>query len=124
MSDDVVAVLQRAKEKVAAGWCQGPLGVDSEGRPHQHFLPFLHLSSTDSITRVCAAGAIYCAIYWPIDSCVVRWEDAAKYLRQAIGGLEIPEWNDAPERTQADVLDAFDRAIRVAKEPPPEPTDA
>ena len=28
---------------------------------------------------------------------------------------EIPSWNDAPERTHAEVLDAFDRAIALAE---------
>jgi hypothetical protein len=36
---------------------------------------------------------------------------ARERLRAAIGNLSIPGWNDAPERTHAEVLAAFDRAI-------------
>ena len=45
---------------------------------------------------------------------------ALKALKCAIGnGHEIVPWNDAPERTHAEVMAAFDRAIAAeqAKEP-------
>ena len=45
---------------------------------------------------------------------------ALKALKCAIGnGHEIVSWNDAPERTHAEVMAAFDRAIAAeqAKEP-------
>lgn len=37
-------------------------------------------------------------------------------LGEAIGDASIVEWNDAPERTHAEVLAAFDRAIEIAKQ--------
>ena len=33
---------------------------------------------------------------------------------EAIGGASIPTWSDAPNRTKAEVLAAFDRAIALA----------
>lgn len=33
----------------------------------------------------------------------------------AVGGVPIGRWNDAPERTHAEVLAAFDRAIELAE---------
>ena len=40
-------------------------------------------------------------------------------LKRIIGSHEIVPWNDAPERTHAEVMAAFDRAIAAeqAKEP-------
>jgi hypothetical protein len=39
-------------------------------------------------------------------------DDAVEAMERSVGG-HIPTWNDAPERTQADVLAAFDRAIEA-----------
>ena len=41
-----------------------------------------------------------------------RLED---FLFQAIDGLPIAQWNDADNRTHAEVLAAFDRAIALAE---------
>ena len=40
---------------------------------------------------------------------------AAEALHTVVGG-RIDEWNDAPERTNAEVLAAFDRAIDLAEQ--------
>jgi hypothetical protein len=43
--------------------------------------------------------------------------EALEYLARAIGVVPIDhigKWNDAPERTQADVLAAYDKAIELA----------
>lgn len=42
-------------------------------------------------------------------------DEADKFVLDAIGERYIPEWNDAPERTQAEVLAAFDKAIELAE---------
>lgn len=39
------------------------------------------------------------------------WDDAVEALRAAVGGAPVSCWNDAPARTHAEVLAAFDRAI-------------
>ena len=42
-------------------------------------------------------------------------EAGATYITRAIGGRNIASWNNAPERTHAEVLAAFDRAIKLAE---------
>lgn len=80
------------REKVASGWRQGSYGDDEAG---------------------------YCAI-----GGMVRGGDrtptaALLYLAQATGvadWTELDQWNDAEGRTQTDVLDAYDHAIKLALE--------
>lgn len=43
-------------------------------------------------------------------------ENATHFLEKAVETEFANEWNDAPERTHAEVLVAFDRAIELAKE--------
>ena len=40
--------------------------------------------------------------------------EAIARLREALGTSYVHKWNDAPERTHAEVLAAFDRAIELA----------
>ncbi len=41
-------------------------------------------------------------------------EAANRAFRKAIFRVSIPGWNDAPGRTEAEVLAAFDRAVDLA----------
>lgn len=43
---------------------------------------------------------------------------AMSFFVQEIEGGAVSAWNDAPERTHADVLAAFDRAIAACDNPP------
>jgi hypothetical protein len=61
------------------------------------------------------------AVCWCSEAAILRsgrgfpaptWA-AADILQSVVGGL-IFDWNDAPDRTHAEVLAAFDRAIEVA----------
>ena len=63
----------------------------------------------------CAAGAIAAAVghnpraAWARGS---RWREAKDALELALeGDLLLPEYNDAPDTTHADVMSLFDRAI-------------
>jgi hypothetical protein len=65
----------------------------------------------------CAAVAIWCTT--PARSSMAPGIPAAQEALLAAVGLtggaeEIYEWNDAPGRSHAEVLAAFDRAIEVA----------
>lgn len=75
------------------GWCQGQYAKsDDDGK----YLAF------------CASGAI--------DATVADWlikSEAKDRLMVAISSVFIPEWNDGKRRTRAQVLKAFDKAIRV-----------
>lgn len=64
----------------------------------------------------CVEGAIHRAAVG--DAHIEARLAAKQILRQAIGlGVldGLPGWNDAPERTHAEVLAAFARAIELAK---------
>jgi len=65
---------------------------------------------------VCAAEAIDSSVGRDYDAIDVAY----RYLKRIIGadpGVEgfISSWNDAPERTHAEVLAAFDAAIALAE---------
>lgn len=57
----------------------------------------------------CVGGAI-----WRVAPGDLRWP-AAHYLESLVGG-DIPEWNDAPERTQAEVVAKLREAAALARE--------
>jgi hypothetical protein len=44
-----------------------------------------------------------------LETCEAAWNA----LRQTAGESNLPRWNDAPERTHADVMKAFDAAIEL-----------
>lgn len=102
--DEVLAVLYAARGRVARlnGWCQRSI-EDNDG-------------------RVCVVGAL--ARRWHSGVLVARepmYRPAVEYLALALGldpsradsGDVLVCWNDAPERTQADVVALYDRAIEL-----------
>jgi hypothetical protein len=92
---ETVELLKRARAMVEHRWC--PWGA------------------TDDKGGVCVIVALGGAAKYPNGN---DYELARKYFRDAIpipNTLSIPEWNDHPGRTQADVLAAFDRAIALAR---------
>ena len=58
----------------------------------------------------CAFGALFKAGWYQ-----PSLSDAVEALETVVGRI-IDEWNDAPERTNAEVLAAFDRAIDLAEQ--------
>src|ERR1700694_2298487 len=87
ITSPVIDRLRWGRARVERGWCQGSY---SDG------------------DRVCALGG-------------VRGDDqydnspAAQYLKKALGGTTaVCSWNDAFNRTQADVLALYDKAIELA----------
>lgn len=97
-----VEVLRKARaliEKPEA-WVKEHFAVKADGQD-------THYADADAV-RFCVAGALR------------RVEDqhglAYEILRQAARCFgSICEWNDAPERTHAEVLAAFDKAIAIAE---------
>jgi len=65
-------------------------------------------ASSKTDTAICASQAIYEVSGTPIS--------ALQSLRAAIGGKRIVGWNDAPERTHAEVMAAFDLAIAAERD--------
>lgn len=63
-----------------------------------------------SAVYFCMSGAVISGGNEAID-----WR-AFDFLTRAIDGATIPAWNDHPDRTHAEVLAAFDRAITLAEQ--------
>lgn len=103
MSAAVVKVLRKARALVAKGWTQGTYARSKSGRPVKHL--------GRAAARFCAIGALDVAAHSSGDR--FTYSDARDALRQAVGVHLLPEWNDESGRTKADVLAAFDRAIRA-----------
>ena len=88
-------------------WNQGALGHDAAGR-------IATQSGRPVVTR-CAAGAICDAC----ESSLADWNEVSAQLRRSINRHRLPSlrnialttWNDKPERSHAEVMLAFDRAI-------------
>jgi hypothetical protein len=92
VESETVEILKRARDRIEFRWC--PAG------------------GSDSLGGVCALNAIG----RDYDNCEELFASEAMHLfRHAIGGKCIPEWNDAPGRTQGEVIAAFDRAIALAR---------
>lgn len=64
--------------------------------------------------RECIATALYRAAYH-LGFCETHRVSRRAHgrMHRAAHTRNIVEWNDAPERTHAEVLDAFDRAIKA-----------
>jgi len=115
----ITKILKRAREKVADGWVQ-------------------HRGMSDNGQRVCAVMAINTSFNELVttDEIDNRNEegirvpdlanDAGEVMMLAINERfpthdprfywpSIPFWNDVPGRTQAEVLDTFDHAIKIAE---------
>lgn len=106
MSKSVIEVLTEARAKVAAGWCQGPPAVDARGEPAY--------SAGDEACAWCAWGAIIAVAFYRD----VGYEASAALDDEAElrGFNNSTTFNEAPGRTQAEVVDLFTKAIEKAKE--------
>jgi len=73
----------------------------------------------DSVRRGCPIGHTFCSLE-AIYSCQKSGDAVAAevILRGVIGRKDVLSWNDASERTHAEVLEAFDRAIALAEAQP------
>lgn len=69
-----------------------------------------------------ACAAVACG--WVADGDLLVFSDARNAAQNALAAAagvsphELPEWNDADERTEAEVLAAFDRAIAATAPAP------
>lgn len=94
-----VEVLEKARRFVANGWCQGDY-IKGD--------------------RLCLFGALNLAVGVQVD-CDEKPSDFDNDLYRRLGAAagvpydELVWWNDAPERTQAEVVAAFDKAIQLAR---------
>jgi hypothetical protein len=106
--NQVADKLREARALIERGWVQKDYARSKSGK-------VVDPANSRSATCWCAAGAI--------GRVNGRWPNSGllgmEQLSRAIGGdgheADILTWNDAPERTQAEVLAAFDRAIELAE---------
>lgn len=106
---ETVDVLRRARDHIAqpGQWFQGDYSADESSPP---------LGAVAGMP-CCAYGAIMWVLQKPDEH--PRVLEADRFLYLALGGdcnATIDEWNDAPGRTQADVVALFDRAIALAEQ--------
>ena len=102
MTKTVITVLINARDLVAKGWTQGCAARNKEGEeigaagPHAtHFCP---LGSIIAVSD--NYGPLYGAAYWLFRACLPNFKLNS-----------ISKWNDHSDRTQADVVAMFNKAI-------------
>jgi hypothetical protein len=95
-------VLIEARKKVEQGWTQGVYARLANGTPAS-------LTESDA-TCWCTSGAIYASLMPQ----TFAFEARRVFIDANDLAVGIAEWNDAPGRTQAEVLAAFDKAIAEA----------
>lgn len=90
-------VLRAARAKIEQGWTQHAPGRDANGDP----------VDIKRATCWCAIGACYAAS--PLEQ--LPADEAVAMLSSVVPNGLISIFNDAPGRTQAEVLEVFDRAV-------------
>lgn len=92
-----------ARKKIEQGWCKGSYAKDSQGNKVVE-------TSPDAVSW-CAIGAMHSTdpgAFFPIT------KDHPLCMASR-GFRNITYFNDDPRTTKQDVLDLFDRAIKIAK---------
>jgi hypothetical protein len=105
-------LLLAARERLAFGWTQGTTLQDLDGAP---------TSDPAEAARFCVLGALAHTSH-ALGSDTHTYHSAMQRLCEVIDPgatraaplVAIPVWNDAQERTQDDVLAAFDAALAGA----------
>ena len=99
MTQDVIRALEEARRLCAVGWTQRVGARDKNSNT-------VSTKSPDAV-YFCLWGSIYRA------ENSHTGQRAYGAIVESIGGInpDPVEWNDAPDRTQADVLALFDRTI-------------
>lgn len=102
MTPREILIAARALIEAPERWTKGEFARNKEGEK-------CHANS-DAASCYCMEGAILSQSgKWPLKA------RACAILRASLASaITIPVWNDAPERTHAEVLAAFDRAIELA----------
>ena len=96
----VLEILEQAKERVTIGWTRDHLAKDKDGNPV--------MGSSPKAVRWCAFGALSAP---PSKS----FNEAYRFITDDVLCESLAPWNNAPERTQEEVVDLFDRAIKMWK---------
>jgi len=103
--------LEEARNLVSSGWCQGVGASDREGRPVEPW-----------DARACSwslPGAVLAvAERTGVDSRFLAQVGLSALALAIVGRVgELQDWNDAPERTVAEVLSVFEAACAMLPRP-------
>lgn len=96
--EEAIRILEEAKVKLKKGWCQGAFALNEWGETVSSRSPMAH--------RWCLMGAIESSANKAVSGSAVM---TTVMEVTGIGGLA--RFNDAPGRTQAEVIEVLDRAI-------------
>lgn len=99
-NNETVRALMDARARVAAGWCQDR-GRDAGGK---------------TCAGIALANARAGTEAWTLFERSIDPPSSPRQTHDLRDHTFIVKWNDAPGRTQAEVLAAFDRAIEMAIE--------
>jgi hypothetical protein len=105
-----VMMLEQAKELIKQGWTQHAYARTTDGTS------VVYLDSY--AVCWCMVGALYAVNGKFIDNDTSREYYGLRYLWPAVtlkNEVELTQWNDSSERTVDDVLDAYNKAIELAK---------
>lgn len=100
-------ILSRARDLIVAGWCQGVAAKTSGGNSVA--------AISKSATRFDPSGAIehVCDARWPLMPALNLLVFTIRSHGHDVQMARV--WNDAPERTQDEVVAMFDAAIDEAR---------
>lgn len=98
---DTVELLTQSRALIEKGWCQNTNARSAKNRPVS--------ASSPKAVNFCALGAIT-AVWLKSSNSTSSFNEAMRALNFVVGG-HVPTWNDMPERTQDEVLAAYDCAI-------------
>lgn len=104
-------ILEESLVLVTDGWTQGCWARDANGVETPSM-------NDNRSTCFCPEGAILRSSDGAgfIDHITSNVDEAMQRFKEAIGTpFQIPDWNDIPERTQKEVIAAFERAIQLEK---------
>ena len=95
-------IMEEARERVLAGWCQGAIARDASGRSV--------LPSSSEARRWSLLGALLASRDGQRAS---DFLGAVNSLHSSIDESALEVWNDRPGRTQREVVAALERALEV-----------
>jgi uncharacterized protein (DUF1501 family) len=99
---EVLATLRAAKGLVQKGWIQGTSARDARGAAVY--------SRSEEAVSFCSVGAIRHSTHDAVIECY-----AGRALLRAIKAPAIGPWNDEYGRKQEEVVEAFEKAVRIVQ---------
>lgn len=105
---NTAVVLERAAELIERGHCKGALARDVKGE--RVFV------ASPNAAKWCLWGSVECVVRQGPPIPYNLLDDIESLLARVIGGHTLAAWNDAPERTAAEVVAALRQAARLARQ--------